>query len=84
MVREETKQPFPAFVLPTFCFVRAPRDWEGRRGGGGDGVAVTSLPEKFTQCPMIVEIGLQTHSNCMKTKNVLNSQHLMKLLCFQK
>ena len=37
MVREETKQPFPAFVLPTFCFVRAPRDWEGRRGGGGWG-----------------------------------------------
>ena len=38
VVREETKQLFPTFVLPTFCLVRAPQDWERRRGGesGGD------------------------------------------------
>ena len=41
-------------------------------GGGGGGAE--TLPEKSKQCPnarvMSVEIGMQTHSNCVKDKNV--------------
>jgi len=42
---------------------------------GGEG-AVTFLPRKIYAMPecVIVEIGMQTNSNCMKNKNVHNSQ----------
>ena len=45
--------------------VRAPSDL-----GGGDSLArkIYAMPEDE-----IVEIGVQTHSNCMKNKNVHNS-----------
>ena len=43
----------------------------GLRGRGERGWW-PSCPNKFTQC-VSVEIGMQTHSNCMKNKNVHNS-----------
>ena len=45
--------------------------WGGGGGGGvGDVAAVTLLPEKYAmpEC-VIVEIGMQTHLNCIKNNN---------------
>ena len=42
----------------------------GLGGGVGDVAAVTLLPEKYAmpEC-VIVEIGMQTHLNCIKNNN---------------